>query len=716
MFFQRPQPPVRRQKECLRLIALVLVAVAVWCLANHRFTPGQWKVPLTYQSDALFALARFKSASEGHYWPALPKNNPYLGAPFIANNNDFPTTEDTLYFGAGVLAKIIGLFPASNFLVLFAQVLAAVSFYAVCLWLRYGWEWAFMGALVFAFSFFSCWRSLTHFMLTYYWHVPLCLLVCWWLGSRRGVSFKDRRYWFAMAVAFVTGLQNPYYTNLFLQFLGFAFLVQCVRRSQWRKLAAPVSVGAVAIGAFLITNAGSFYYWHFHGKNPAAVQRSYSYLEAGSLKPIELFVPPLVHRLGFMRAIGGKYIQIATIQSEVFSGYLGLIGIAALLWLSAVTFARLSRRPLRPVPVQSQQIIWILLYSMLGGGGCVLALCGLQLFRANSRYSIWILALVLLFLVRQLTRSCRQWPRWLRTGCATAACAVALLDQIPRHHLLGGIYALGDGITKNLVDSDRQYAGALEKALPPGSMVFELPVVDYPESAPIVGMYDYEHLRPYLYSHTLRYSYGSDKGRGGDAWQRVVERMEPARMISTLESYGFGAIHVNRNGYADNGKSLIAGLHSAGREQTIESTLGDFACVILHPAAKPLPPLAGPAFNFNWYGEESGGGSTWHWSSGDAETDFENPSPTPMEIQISFEATALKPRGLTLLFENAIMLQTKVTPQSQTIGRLTLVLKPGKNRLFFKTDLPPSPPEGSDDRRNLALMIRNFTVERTPSQ
>lgn len=694
------------------MIALMVIATTVWCLANHRFNSGQWHLPLNYQSDTLFGLARFKSVGEGHYWPGLPKINPYLGAPFTANNNDFPTTEDTLYFGAGVTAKLIGLFPASNLLVLFAQVLAAVSFYLVCRWLRYGWEWAFLGALAFAFSHFACWRSLTHFMLTYYWHLPVCLLVCWWMGSRRGVTFKDKRYWFAIAVALVTGLQEPYYTNIFIQFAGFAFLAQVIRRSPWRKMAAPVSVGAVAFGAFLLTNAGSFYYWHLHGRNPAAVQRSYSFLEAGSLKPIELLMPPLVHRLRFMSDLGAGYIHTATIQSEVFSGYLGLIGIAALIWLAWVTFSRLIRRPWRPIPVQAQQITWILLYSMLGGVNCIIGMSGLQLFRATSRYSIWILALALLFLVRQLTRCCRRWPPVLRGGCAILACTVALFDQIPRHHLLGGVYAQGDRVTKNLVDSDRQYAGLLEKTLPPGSMVFQLPVMPYPEAAPVVRMGDYEHLRPYLYSHTLRYSYGSDKGRGTDAWQSHVERMEPVRMVSTLESYGFSAIHVNRKGYADNGKSLVEGLSAAGHTQCIESQAGDFVCVILHPSGKPLPPLPGPAFALNWYGEESGGGATWHWSSGDAEIEFENPYDTQLEIQISFEASALKPRGMTIIFEDSKIVQTTVSTQSIKFEHLKLHLKPGRNHLYFKTDLPPSPPAGSLDRRNLAIMIEKFTVER----
>ena len=76
-------------------------------------------------------------------------------------------------------------------------------------------------------------------------------------------------------------------------------------------------------------------------------------------------------------------------------------------------------------------------------------------------------------------------------------------------------------------------------------------------------MQDYEHFRPFLWTRTLRFSYGTDKGREREGWQRHVwERLMPKEMVAYLEGHGFDAIMINRRGFADNARSLESGLQS----------------------------------------------------------------------------------------------------------------------------------------------------------
>ena len=56
--------------------------------------------------------------------------------------------------------------------------------------------------------------------------------------------------------------------------------------------------------------------------------------------------------------------------------------------------------------------------------------------------------------------------------------------------------------------------------LPPGAMVFQLPVMAFPEVAPAHNLGDYEHFRPYLATRALRFSYGMLKGRSRHRWVR----------------------------------------------------------------------------------------------------------------------------------------------------------------------------------------------------
>jgi phosphoglycerol transferase len=137
--------------------------------------------------------------------------------------------------------------------------------------------------------------------------------------------------------------------------------------------------------------------------------------------------------------------------------------------------------------------------------------------------------------------------------------------------------------------SDSDFFPALERMLPVGAMVFELPVKDYPEMGPVNDMGDYEHFRPMLHTDALRFSYGAVKGRGDDNWQKKVSSEEPREMIGDLERYGFSAILINRKAYKDRGEALSRKLLEGGAVALKEND--DFLILGIHPLEKiELPP------------------------------------------------------------------------------------------------------------------------------
>ncbi len=121
-------------------------------------------------------------------------------------------------------------------------------------------------------------------------------------------------------------------------------------------------------------------------------------------------------------------------------------------------------------------------------------------------------------------------------------------------------------------------------------MLFQLPVVDFPEGLRVREASDYEHLRPYLHSRQLRFSYGSDKGRPREAWQRRVEALEPEAMADALERMGFAGLLVIRKAYEDGARELRERLAATGRLETLSSPDDDFLFIRLRPAPSPLPP------------------------------------------------------------------------------------------------------------------------------
>jgi phosphoglycerol transferase len=131
-------------------------------------------------------------------------------------------------------------------------------------------------------------------------------------------------------------------------------------------------------------------------------------------------------------------------------------------------------------------------------------------------------------------------------------------------------------------------------------MVFQLPVVEFPES-PAPGVPPYDHFRPYLYSKNLRYSYGSMKGRERERWQLALQGLmfegatldqqgqrvvfnaaNFSRAISELKKLGFSAIYINRNGFPDRAKGLEDAFLELGYSKPpIRNATGDLACIVL---------------------------------------------------------------------------------------------------------------------------------------
>jgi phosphoglycerol transferase len=101
------------------------------------------------------------------------------------------------------------------------------------------------------------------------------------------------------------------------------------------------------------------------------------------------------------------------------------------------------------------------------------------------------------------------------------------------------------------------------------AMIFQLPIVPFPENPPVVEMTDYKHLRGFFHSSTLQWSYGGVKGRDG-AWQNSLPT-DPKLLVAKLRSLGFEAIWIDRNGYEDKGADLIANLRALGLISSISN-------------------------------------------------------------------------------------------------------------------------------------------------
>jgi len=115
-------------------------------------------------------------------------------------------------------------------------------------------------------------------------------------------------------------------------------------------------------------------------------------------------------------------------------------------------------------------------------------------------------------------------------------------------------------------------------------MLFMMPVTEFPEGRRVLGFEEYDHLRPYLFSRRLRFSFGTDKGRPQDAWQHEVEAQPPARLANALETCGFAGILLNRRAYADGAQEVLAAMRAAGLQVRVAHAAGDYVLIGLTPS------------------------------------------------------------------------------------------------------------------------------------
>lgn len=583
------------------------VALLCWCAANDKWNPAAWAYPTAYlndpeRSDFFSNACQIKASGNWFAIPFFWKTVPDLGAPYSANWNDFPMPDEVVMGIQAILARCFGLFAGLNASFALAHALAATAFYVSARASACNRLWSFVGGLAFGVSPFVFAQSPHHMQVAYAWPVALFPLVWRWAATPNVLEFGTPRFWLAISIAFLTGVHFVYYTNVFCQLVLLGAMVCAFRERSPRALRPALAIVATAAVAFAMMNIDSWTYQAVHGRNPGAFVREYKWLEIYGLKLVDLFIPPVTHRSETFAAFSTAHRQAAPLLDEGGS-YLGIVGLAALALLIGTAVRACLEQREREIPSEAWQVLWIVLMFTTGGMNALLGSFGITMFRAACRYSVVILAIALLYAAQRLTAWQQQAEEGPDAGgksltfkaAATLLCALIFWDQVPRAPTAAQTAEIA-----RQVDADREFVATMEKTLPANAMVFQLPVMDFPES-PIPGVPPYDHFRPYLYSKQLRFSFGSMKGREREKWQQQLQNVFVAgatpdqeaqkirfntdnvrRAVDELKKLGFAAIYINRNGFPDRGKGLEEALLELGYDQPpIRNATGDLMCIVL---------------------------------------------------------------------------------------------------------------------------------------
>ena len=588
--------------------ALLVATLLAWCSSTAIWSPADFGRPAAYledpsKSDIVAVYTGLKAGTEGQATPFLWKTVRRLNAPFEANWTDWPSLDELHGLALVLLANMFGVFGGLNVALLLGHLLAAGTFFFVARVSGCSNLWSFVGGLAYGLAPFLFAQSPHHSGVQWAWHVPLFTLVWRWAATDPGIEPGSTRFKQATGIGLLAGLLNVYYTNILCQLTLLGAGVQYLRnRARPAFLGALAVVGAAAIG-FAASNLDTWTYKAVNGPNSGALVREYKWLEIYGLKIKDLVIPPVTHRSAALAGFGAKHRSEAVLNDEDGCPYQGLVGLACLAWLVGSAAGAVIQRREKDIPVEAWQLLWIVLMFTTGGLNAILGALGFTMFRTGARYSVVILAITLLWAARRLTTleaeadASQPAPgtSQLRTVAAIVLCGIILWDQVPRAPTREQITAI-----ERQVAADRDFTERMEAALPPGAMVFQMPVMEFPES-PIQGVPPYDHFRPYIFSKHLRFSFGTHKGRERETWQPAVQAklFEGASLdqqsgriqlnvanaraaVAELERLGFSAVSINRNGFPDQGKGLEKTLHELGfTKQPIQNAAGDLACIPL---------------------------------------------------------------------------------------------------------------------------------------
>ena len=555
--------------------SFILMIIIIFGMMYHlmELSNCELNIPLFYMGgDDMGVIVNAKQFTE-QFWNLTCDR---LGAPYTVQYYDF--TSSMMHNSGLFIMKIFAVITkdaavAMNLTYLSIFFIAGIISYFVMRNIKINCWVASLSSAVFALSPYMLFRNIGHIVLTECYFVPLSILLCIWIYERDDVLtldkdfFKRKINYVALFFTFLIANNGIAYYPFFTCFILMVTAVSKLAKTGKIKQGLRGVVAVIMVCFFVVLSIlpGKIYNI-MNGSNAAAVDRSgFEQTELYGLKIAQLFMPLYGH--GWY----DKYIDIyndnAFLVTENSSAYLGILGMIGFIVLMFCLFTKRDSLLKKRLACLSELNISMVLLGTIGGLGSMFAFFVSPMLRAYNRISIFIeyvsiLAVALLVneLIRVIKDNKKVVSAWAKrislvlTGCIFGLmCLFSIWEGYPQ--LATPAY---DTNKMNYI-SDKNFVENIENSVEAGSMIYQLPYHEYPEYGPVNDMWDYHLYIGYLHSKTLKWSYGSIKGRDEDKWNKNVGSMPIDKMVSYLKEQGFAGIYIDRRAYEEEELTTLEG-------------------------------------------------------------------------------------------------------------------------------------------------------------
>ncbi|MCD7716304.1 MAG: hypothetical protein LUI39_07620 [Lachnospiraceae bacterium] len=698
-------------KDMIYYLAAILISSAAVYFAYHLWNVDLRKYPLSYSGDGLNDLVRTKRLLQGG---GFAYTSDLVGAPFGASEYDLNQNN---YLP--VLVKMVLSLFTSNYILVYNLanlsgyvIIACASLYIL---VKLGVEKkvAVVLAVLYACSPYHFLRAFNHYALGYYLAVPVAVyyIVSMMQGSvldnkRHYVNWNNLKFLLAMIIVGSCGVYYAFFACFFLCVAGIYILIN------ERNLKRLLEPGISLVFVFGTTVAGylpTMIYNRLNGENTAALIRQIDDTQTYSLRISQLVLPITNHRISFLAALKSAY-NSAFSSNENDSSTLGLVFLVGFVILLLYFWRKRNKEEEIP---HLQELASLNLAALIyGSSGGLILIQGLftSMIRCTNRISIYISFFSCICVGICLSR--RIQKKNLRQGLVAAGAAVILIVGV--YDQTATAYINYDSL-KSAVDSDKAFIEEIESMEAEGSMILQLPIVSYPEAGTVNSMADYSHFIGYLFSDTLKWSYGIVKGRTGSDFYSALKSSDTSaeKIIETAAAMGYTGIYIDTAGYtADEASELREQMTALLGEEPIVSANEDklyFSLTEYIEENEIEVAWCNFVFTEGIYSKEKSGDSSYRWMEDEGQLEIYSWSEEAREVSLilTIGSPWEEEYSLTLSMEDSEAVYN-IEKGSNTCV-FDVVLQPGYNTITFSTDAPAKSTE--TDSRNRHLKLKGYSVE-----